>query len=100
MFIPMTLVVLVFIMDYYIEGICINHLEVARTARLGTHALLVCALVFSCLWNHPFVGHITNTIKLRDLIAEEHVLSGGVIFSFVLFISGRHKKIYFPLYLR
>ena len=93
--VPMTLVTVGLMADFYVEAVCTNRMEAARTARVGSHAALVGALLLSCLWNHPFVGHLTKTTNLRVLIAEEHILSGGVIFSFVLFVSGKHCGISF-----
>ena len=75
--------------DYYVEAVCVNRMEASRTARVGSHAALTAALLLSCLWNHPFVSNLTTTLNLGTLLAEEHVLSGGVIFSFVLFVSGK-----------
>ncbi len=83
---PISLVVLIgFIFDYYAEAVCINRMDIYRTARVGSMATFTAALILSCFWNHPFV-HFTDYKNINDI--EDHMLSGGVIFSFVLFMFG------------
>ncbi|XP_022333860.2 proton-coupled zinc antiporter SLC30A5-like isoform X1 [Crassostrea virginica] len=83
--IPMGLVILfVFLLDFYIEAVAANHLQGPRTAVYGTYAIIISALMLGLTWNHPMVSWITTVTK--DIITEDHVLSGGVIFSLMTFI--------------
>lgn len=82
----MTLLVLV--VDYYIESACVSRLDASRTGQFGTMAVLVSALAINTIWNHPFVSQITNMHNIGNLITEEHEISGGVIFSALLFAFG------------
>lgn len=83
--IPMGLVILfVFLLDFYIEAVASNHLQGPRTAVYGTYAIFISALLLGVTWNHPMVSWITTVTK--DIITEDHVLSGGVIFSLMTFI--------------
>lgn len=85
--IPMGLVILfVFLLDFYIEAVASNHLQGPRTAVYGTYAIFISALLLGVTWNHPMVSWITTVTK--DIITEDHVLSGGVIFSLMTFILG------------
>ncbi|XP_013399446.1 zinc transporter 5 [Lingula anatina] len=81
---------LVFILDYYVEAVCVNRLEIARTAKIGAIAIFTSAIFLGCFWNHPFVTHITTMQAVQEIVKEDHVLSGGVIFSFVLFMFSSH----------
>ncbi|XP_048738334.1 proton-coupled zinc antiporter SLC30A5-like isoform X2 [Ostrea edulis] len=83
--IPMGLVVLfVFLFDFYIEAVASNHLQGPQTAVYGTYAIFISALLLGVTWNHPMVSWITTVTK--DIITEDHVLSGGVVFSLMTFI--------------
>jgi len=79
---------LVLVADYYIDAACVNRLDVTRTSRFGTMAIIASALALSYIWNHPFIGQITNTQSLKDVMAVEHEISVGVIFSVALFVLG------------
>ena len=73
---PLFLVILlVFVIDYYVDAVCVNHLELARTARFGGLGTAVFGLILSCLWNHPFITQVkTNGQKFiricQDLITK------------------------------
>ena len=56
---PLFLVILlVFVIDYYVDAVCVSHLELARTARFGSMGTAVFGLVLSCIWNHPFITQV------------------------------------------
>lgn len=84
---PVSIVtVTVFILDYYVEAVAATKLEPASVARNGAMAIFSTALVFSFIWRHPFIETLLNLS--REVIAEDHLLSGGVVFSFVLIFLG------------
>lgn len=97
----MGLVILfVFLLDFYIEAVAANHLQGPRTAVYGTYAIIISALMLGLTWNHPMVSWITTVTK--DIITEDHVLSGGVIFSLMTFILGNYTvlgSIYFGFFI-
>ncbi len=97
---PIFLVILVvFVIDYYVDSVCVNHLEMARTGRFSAMGTAVFGLLLSCVWNHPFISQVgiswvevksqswhsgvfSNVVKLqqvRELCvwkpAHQHVLS-------------------------
>lgn len=97
--IPLLIVILtVCIIDYYIENVAISHLQGARVAFYSSVAMFVGAIFFSYTWNHPYVTKATTLHKIKDIVTEDHVLSGGVIFSVLIFILG--KKTLALLYLQ
>ncbi|KAL4227543.1 hypothetical protein ACF0H5_012986 [Mactra antiquata] len=84
---PLTLIILfVFIIDYYIEAVAVNHLQATKTAEYGAYAMFGGALLLALTWNHPLTARITSMNKLQDIITEDHVLSWGVVFSLGAFI--------------
>ncbi|XP_050401353.1 proton-coupled zinc antiporter SLC30A5 [Patella vulgata] len=84
---PFVLVILfVFILDYYIDAVSINHLNQSKTALYGSIIMFISAVFLSTTWNHPYVAHITTMHKLKEIITEDHVLSGGVVFSVIVFM--------------
>ncbi|PVD20114.1 hypothetical protein C0Q70_20608 [Pomacea canaliculata] len=85
--IPLLIVILtVCIIDYYIENVAISHLQGARVAFYSSVAMFGGAIFFSYTWNHPYVTKATTLHKIKDIVTEDHVLSGGVIFSVLIFI--------------
>lgn len=82
--VPLLLVVLFLVADFYVEAICSNHLDGVAVHRLGSMAVFVSGLLLSMSWSHPFIASMTSSA-----ITEDHMLSGGVIFSFVLFMFGQ-----------
>lgn len=83
---PLLLVtMLVMVVDYYIESACVVHLDATRTGQYGTMVVLASALVINTIWNHPFVGQVTNMHNIKNLILEEHEISVGVVFSVFIF---------------
>ncbi|XP_048255901.1 zinc transporter 5-like [Haliotis rufescens] len=86
---PLLLVIMfVFLIDFYIEAVSINHLQPQKTALYGVAAISLGALFLSSTWNHPYMAQITTMHKLREVITEDHVLSGGVVFSLMALILG------------
>ncbi|OWF54084.1 zinc transporter 5-like [Mizuhopecten yessoensis] len=84
---PLTLVILfVFVVDFYIEAVVTNHLQPPKTAVYGTYAITISALFLGLTWNHPMMAQITTLHKLRDIVTEDHVLSGGVVLSLMTFL--------------
>ena len=87
--IPFVIVIMsVCIVDYYIESVAVNHLQASRVALYSTAAMFGGALLLSYTWNHPYMARVTSLHKLEDVITEDHVLSGGVIFSVLVFMLG------------
>lgn len=81
---PLLLVILfVFVIDYYIEAVAVNHLQPPKTALYGACAIFSSALFLALTWNHPLVTKIT---RIKEIITEDHVLSGGVVFSLGVFM--------------
>lgn len=77
----MLIVFFVFIVDYYIEAVSVNHLQPPKTAEFGAYAISISAFILAMVWNHPLTAQITTINKLKEIITEDHVLSYGVIFS-------------------
>ncbi|XP_076103518.1 proton-coupled zinc antiporter SLC30A5-like isoform X2 [Mytilus galloprovincialis] len=81
---PLFLVILfVLVIDFYIEAVVINHLQPPKTAVYGAYAIFLSALFFALTWNHPLVSKITT---FKEIITNDHVLSGGVVFSLAVFM--------------
>lgn len=92
---PLTLVILfVFVVDFYIEAVTANHLQGPKTAVYGTYAIILSALFLGLTWNHPMMSRITTLHKLRDIVTEDHVLSGGVVLSLMTFMLGKDKHVF------
>ena len=76
-------------MDYYVEAVSINRLEIFKTARFSGYALCSSALLFSYFWSSP--ASTDDSISL-DGVEEprsmEHAVTGAVIFSALLFMFG------------
>ncbi|KAK7492536.1 hypothetical protein BaRGS_00016202 [Batillaria attramentaria] len=60
--------------------------EGPRVALYAAGAMFGGSLLLSYTWNHPYVAKATTLHKLQDVITEDHVLSGGVIFSVLVFM--------------
>lgn len=99
---PLFLVVLfVGVLDYYIDAVAANHIQPGRVAFLGSLAMFCSAVFLSVTWTHPYVTHITTMHKLNDVLTEDHVLSGGVIFSVLAFLLGEffnYNKFYWQIF--
>ncbi|XP_063433767.1 proton-coupled zinc antiporter SLC30A5-like [Mytilus trossulus] len=81
---PLFLVILfVLVIDFYIEAVVINHLQPPKTAVYGAYAIFLSALFLALTWNHPLVSKITT---IKEIITNDHVLSGGVVFSLAVFM--------------
>lgn len=94
--IPFVIVIMsVCIIDYYIEGVAVNHMQGSRVALYSTAAMFGGALLLSYTWNHPYMARVTTLHKLEDVITEDHVLSGGVIFSVLVFVLGEFFLFFF-----
>lgn len=84
---PLVIVILtVGVIDYYIEHVAVNHLQGVRVALYSAAAMFGGSLLLSYTWNHPYIARATTLHKLEDVITEDHVLSGGVIFSVLVFM--------------
>lgn len=81
---PLFLVILfVLVIDFYIEAVVVNHLQPPKTAVYGAYAIFLSALFLALTWNHPLVSKITT---IKEIISNDHVLSGGVVFSLAVFM--------------
>ncbi|CAC5389352.1 SLC30A5_7 [Mytilus coruscus] len=69
--------------DFYIEAVVVNHLQPPKTAVYGAYAIFLSALFLALTWNHPLVSKITT---IKEIISNDHVLSGGVVFSLAVFM--------------
>ena len=58
-------------------------------ARNGALLIFAVGVVLSLIWNHPFIEAITTLAEYKELITEDHLLSGGVVFSVVLIFFGK-----------
>ncbi|XP_067935108.1 proton-coupled zinc antiporter SLC30A5-like [Watersipora subatra] len=84
---PFTLVIItVFLLDYYVEAVASNKLEPMQVAKTGSLTIFAAGLLLSLVWSHPFVEALTTLTKYKEMITEDHLLSGGVIFSIILMI--------------
>ncbi|XP_074651021.1 proton-coupled zinc antiporter SLC30A5-like [Tubulanus polymorphus] len=81
-----TILLIVFIVDYYVENVSTNKLNANNVARYGTIAMLLGGLLLSCFWKDTYTAKIQVHKEFINVLAEEHMISGGVIFSLVLFI--------------
>lgn len=84
-FLPQAFIValLVFILHYYADDACVQRLDVARTARVGTLAIFVSGLLLSAVWKY------SRTIEegsSNDVVKEklDHAFSGGVAFCVIM----------------
>jgi len=87
---PFGMVILtVFVMDYYAEAVTSAKIEPLSVARQGSVTIFTAALLFSFVWSHPFIETLTGSLNAyKELMTEDHLLSGGVVFSLVLFYFG------------
>lgn len=93
---PLCLVIFfIFVVDFYIEAVVLNHLQPPKTAVCGTYAVAISALFLGMTWDHPLMAKITTMHKLKEIITEDHVLSGGVVFSLMTFLLGEFSLITF-----
>ena len=76
-----TIILILFIIDYYVESVSINRLEIFKTARYSAYTLCTTALLLSYLWYMPATNDTAKNM--------EHAVSGGVVFSAILFIFGK-----------
>ncbi|XP_076341601.1 proton-coupled zinc antiporter SLC30A5-like isoform X2 [Tachypleus tridentatus] len=78
--VPLSVVaVCMFMLDYYVAVVAATHLEGSQQAKLGSLTVFVAVLVFSWVWRHSTVASLQES-------QVEHALSGGVIFSWIMFI--------------
>lgn len=82
-----------FVFDYYVDAVSINKLEASQTARIGSLTIFTAGLVLSFIWSHPFIDAITNLSTYKDIATEDHLLSGGVVFSLVLILFGQYDTL-------
>ncbi|XP_064619343.1 proton-coupled zinc antiporter SLC30A5-like isoform X2 [Lineus longissimus] len=83
-FLVATLVI--FVLDYYIEAVATNRLEAVNVAKYGSISIFVSGLILSLFWSEAYKAKVTIHHHIQEIIAEEHALSGGVIFSIILII--------------
>jgi zinc transporter 5/7 len=89
--IPLVIIcILLFVSDFYVEQIAVAKLERLRTFRYSIFTMIGGALIASFLWTKS--ATITNDNSgwfggnIGQIEAEEHALSGGVVFAVVMFI--------------
>ncbi|PIK61551.1 putative zinc transporter 5, partial [Apostichopus japonicus] len=74
-----SIVLIVFVLDFYVESVCSSRLESYRTARYSTYALLLSAVGFSFVWG-------SSSQVQGDFQITEHAITGGVILATALFL--------------
>ncbi|XP_071844901.1 proton-coupled zinc antiporter SLC30A5-like isoform X2 [Apostichopus japonicus] len=74
-----SIVLIVFVLDFYVESVCSSRLESYRTARYSTYALLLSAVGFSFVWG-------SSSQVQGDFQTTEHAITGGVILATALFL--------------
>jgi TRAP-type mannitol/chloroaromatic compound transport system permease large subunit len=93
----MALVILtVFVIDFYVESFCLSKLEGHLTAKVGSTASFLAAIVFAVLWDQPWAWSI-HEWHHGNTTGVKHLLSGGTVFSAMFFILGRKTFIYLNL---
>ena len=87
-FLLLVVIVSVFlsVLDYYAEAVAVAKAEAWRANRYGALATFASGLFLSVAWNHPLMLGVSEEEAAQ--VPEDHVLSGGVIFSFVLMLFG------------
>uniref|UniRef100_A0A8C5B3D4 Zinc transporter n=1 Tax=Gadus morhua TaxID=8049 RepID=A0A8C5B3D4_GADMO len=85
---PLALIVFsVMILEFYVEAVCAAKMEAPRCARYSTAALFLSALLLAHFWSHPFTDRLLSVrTPLHGHGGTEHVLSGGVVVSAVIFV--------------
>ena len=83
-----TIVLIVFILDYYVESVSANRLDVFNTSRYGAYALFTSALALGYFWTYGGSSGDVILSRIGKGGSVEHGLSGGVVFSGLLFILG------------
>ncbi|CAF0817886.1 unnamed protein product [Rotaria sp. Silwood1] len=82
--------ILLFVSDFYIEQIAVVKFERLGTFRYGTFTMIGGALIASFLWvkSATVINHNSAWLggNIGKIVPEEHSLSGGVVFSIVMFI--------------
>ncbi|CAF3400300.1 unnamed protein product [Rotaria socialis] len=82
--------ILLFVSDFYTEQIAIAKLERLRTFRVSIFTMIGGALIASFLWTKSSTLISHNPVwfgrSTENTEPEEHALSGGVVFSVVMFI--------------
>ncbi|CAL8320919.1 unnamed protein product [Lota lota] len=77
----------VMILEFYVEAVCAAKMEAPRCARYSTVALFLSALLLAHFWTYPFTDQLLSVrTTLHGQGGTEHVLSGGVVVSAVIFI--------------
>lgn len=79
--------IFVFVIDYYVENISIQKLETHRCARISMFTTVFVALVIGVFWKNSFQPFSDSS---KNSITEDHQMSGGVVFSVVLFLFGMY----------
>ena len=90
---PLALIVFsVMILEFYVEAVCAAKMEAPRCARYSTAALFLSALLLAHFWTHPFTDQLLSVrTPLHGGGGTEHVLSGGVVVSAVIFVLGQYS---------
>ncbi|XP_042190861.1 zinc transporter 5 [Callorhinchus milii] len=81
-----TIIFSVFILDFYVESICLTKMEAPKCAQYGSVLLFLGALLLANFWTHPLTDQLRIINKPNLQQSTEHVLSGGVVVSAVFFI--------------
>lgn len=84
--IPLVLIsVFLFVLDFYVEQVSMVKLDRVRTCQYGTFTLIFGALFASLIWGKSTPSFDDKTIWFNSNNAQEHELSGGVVFAVVMF---------------
>ena len=86
MFPLITIILLIFILDYYGESICSSRLNSTSLSRVTSITSFTAALVISLMWNHP--SFFAKSVMLSS---ADHALSPGVVVAYMLFVLGERS---------
>ena len=77
--------IFLFVTDFYVEQLAVVKLDRIRTCRYGTLTMIFSSLAVSLLWVKTATVANSSVWFGRTIEIEEHQLSGGVVFSVVMF---------------
>lgn len=81
-----TVAALMFVVNYYVDGVCIQRLAVPRVARIGSISLFLWALLAAFIWEWMFLRSDNADGHLITTAIEDHMLSSGSLLACGLFI--------------
>lgn len=83
-------ILLVFIVDFYIESFCLAKLESATTGKIGSTASFLSAVIISMLWDQPWAWTMHEWHHGKP--SDSHLVSAGTLFAAFFFVLGKYRK--------